>query len=141
MTILVDTSAFYALADDTDRGARLARDFFRDHLESAEFVTSDAVLFESWTLIRNKLGWDAAGRFLDGVKRSGMRLLFVEASDLEAAGRILADYADQELSLTDALSFALMERRGIANAFAFDKDFLLYRYGPKKQRAFVCWPS
>lgn len=140
MILLIDTGAFYALADDADRNARVARSFFRERLGTDEFVTNSAVMLESWTLIRNKLGWDAADRYLDGLRKSPITILFIEPADLEAAGRIMADYADQEFSLTDALSFALMERNGITDAFAFDKDFLLYRYGPRKLRAFTCWP-
>ena len=140
MTLLIDTGAFYALADQSDRNARAARDFFRGRLGADEFVTTSAVLLEAWTLLRNKLGWAAADRYLDGLRKSEVAILFIEPADLEAAGRIMADYADQELSLVDALSFALMERHGIADAFAFDKDFLVYRYGPRKQRAFTCWP-
>lgn len=138
MSILIDTGAFYALADDSDRNAADARAFFRKHLETEEFITTNAILLESWTLIRNKLGWMAARRFLDGFKRAGMTLLYLEPSDMEAAGKILDDYEDQELSLVDASSFSLMERHGITHAFTFDKDFLLYRYGPKKQRSFTC---
>lgn len=140
MTFFIDTGGFYALADDSDRNAPAAREFFRKRLESDQFATSDAVLLESWTLIRNKLGWQAARRFLEGLRASGIALVFIEPADLEAARRIQDDYADQELSLTDALSFAVMERQGIGSVFSFDKDFLLYRYGPKKQRAFTRSP-
>lgn len=140
MSVLIDTGAFFALANDSDRHAATARKYFRENLEPQEFVTTDAVLFESWTLIRNKLGWDASRRFLTGVKTSAIKILFIESADLEIASRIMDDYADQQLSLVDASSFAVMERHGIAAAFTFDKDFLLYRFGPKKQRSFRCVP-
>ncbi|MBI3299343.1 MAG: PIN domain-containing protein [Elusimicrobia bacterium] len=140
MTLLVDTGAFYALADRSDRNSRAAKDFFLEALDRYEFVTSSAVVLEAWTLIRNKLGWPAAGRYLDGLRKSEVAILFIEPVEFEAAARIMSDYADQQLSLTDAISFALMERHGIGDAFAFDKDFLLYRFGPRKQRSFTCWP-
>lgn len=140
MNILVDTGAFYALADDSDRNAGAARAFFRKHLETDAFVTTSAVLLESWTLIRNKLGWAAARRFLEGFKRAGMTLLYVEPADMEVAGRILDEYADQELSLVDATSFSLMARHGITHAFTFDKDFLVYRFGPGNRRSFTRGP-
>ena len=140
MTVLIDTGAFYALADDSDRNAPAAREFFRERLSSGQFATTEAILFETWTLIRNRLGWDGAQRFLEGFRTAGFALLCVEPVDLEAAWRIMAEYADQELSLVDAATFALMERHGIQQAFTFDKDFLLYRYGSKRQRSFVCLP-
>lgn len=140
MVFFIDTGAFYALADDSDRNAPSARDFFRRRLETDQFVTTDAILLESWTLIRSRLGWGAAYRFAERMRLSLITLLYVEPADLESAWRVLNDYADQELSLVDAISFAVMERQGIDNAFTFDKDFLLYRHGPKRQRSFSCWP-
>lgn len=131
MTCLIDTGAFYAPA---------ARAFFRRHLETGRFATTDSILFESWTLIGNKLRWEAAHRFMEGFRKSGISLLYVEPVDMEVAWRVLNDCPDQRLSLADAASFALMERHGISHAFTFDKDFLLYRYGPKKQRSFTCCP-
>lgn len=41
----------------------------------------------------------------------------------EAAEEILRKYQDQELSYTDAVSFATMERDRIAEAFSFDRHF------------------
>ncbi len=140
MIVLIDTGAFYALADDSDRNAPAARAFFREQLLVGRFATTEAVLFETWTLIRNRLGWGAAQRFLEGFRAAGFALLCVEPSDLEAAWRIMSEYADQELSLVDAATFAVMDRHGIQQAFTFDKDFLLYRYGAKRQRSFVCRP-
>ena len=36
---------------------------------------------------------------------------------------IFCRYKDKELSFTDCTSFAIMEKFGIKNAFAFDEDF------------------
>ena len=40
------------------------------------------------------------------------------------AKEILRLYADQDFSLADAVSFALMQQRNITEAFAFDRHFL-----------------
>lgn len=141
MLVLIDTGAFYALADDSDRNARAARSFFRERLETEQFATTNAIVFESWSLLRGRLGWNAAYRFMEGLRKSAISLLHAESVDLELAWRIIGEYSGQELSVVDALSFAMMERHGISEVFTFDKDFLLYRYGPKKQRSFRCWPD
>jgi hypothetical protein len=39
------------------------------------------------------------------------------------AESLLADYADQDFSLADAVSFAVMRQRGIEEAFTFDSHF------------------
>ena len=38
--------------------------------------------------------------------------------------RILRQYADQDFSYVDAVSFALMHHRGLTDAFAFDQHFV-----------------
>jgi predicted nucleic acid-binding protein len=39
-------------------------------------------------------------------------------------------------SLVDRTSFAVMVRAGIERAAAFDDDFAVFRYGPRRSRAF-----
>lgn len=63
-------------------------------------------------------------------------MLTVEPVDLEAAWRILQGFADQDFSFVDCTSFALMERLGIVDAFAFDDHFLVYRFGADRQYSF-----
>jgi len=41
-----------------------------------------------------------------------------------ATERWLIGYADQRFSLTDAVTFELMRRHRVAQAFAFDRDFV-----------------
>ncbi len=136
MSIFVDTSAWYAVADRSDRCHRKAKDFYLATAGKDELVTSDLVVAESWTLIAAHLGRSAALRFWEGLRDTGTPILTIEPPDLEAAWRIVQSYADQDLSLTDATSFALMERRGIDRVFAFDAHFLVYRYGTGRRRAF-----
>jgi predicted nucleic acid-binding protein len=40
------------------------------------------------------------------------------------AERILRQYADQDFSYADAISFSLMHHRGLTDAFAFDQHFV-----------------
>lgn len=133
MSTFVDTSAFYAAADSGDRSHLRAIEV----LSTAEsLVTSDHVLVESWMLIRSRGGRAAAERFWAAL-RGGMAV--VEAilpGDLEAAWRIGEAFPDQEFSIVDRTSFAVMERLGITAAASFDDDFSIYRFGPRRQFAF-----
>jgi predicted nucleic acid-binding protein len=123
--LFVDTSAWVALADGDDRyHARAAaahpgllRDFQR-------LVTTNLVVAESYIIIRLALGHPAAISFLESVRTSPRveRVYITESLDKEAEA-ILRQYQDQDFSLTDAVSFALMRRRGIAHAVAFDAHF------------------
>ncbi len=64
----------------------------------------------------------------------------VSVADLNRAWLILNEYADQEFSLVDAVSFAVMERLGIPTAFSFDAHFRVFRYGPKKELTLTVVP-
>lgn len=133
MTAFVDSSAFYAAADRGDASHARARDLLA--AEEA-LVTSDHVLVESWLLMRHRLGRPAAERFWSAVRDGAAAVESVGLADLEAAWAIGTDFADQDLSLVDRTSFAVMQRLGLARVIAFDHDFAVFRYGPRRTRAF-----
>jgi predicted nucleic acid-binding protein len=99
-------------------------------------VTSDLVLAESWLLIRRRLHQAAADRFWEAL-RGAARLEPISAGDLEVAWSIRQGFPDQRFSLVDLTSFALMQRLGIHRVATFDRDFAVYRFGPRRERAFT----
>jgi uncharacterized protein len=58
-------------------------------------------------------------------------------ADLEMAWQIGMAYRDQDFSLVDRTSFALMQRLGIDRAASLDDDFAIFRLGPNRRRAFI----
>ena len=94
------------------------------------------MLAESWALIGSHLGRPAALTFWDTLRETRIPILTADSIDLEAAWRIAQAYSDQSFSLVDCVTFAMMERQGLHEAFAFDAHFLVYRFGPARQRAF-----
>ena len=60
----------------------------------------------------------------------------VGLADLEAAWQIGLAFPDQDFSLVDRTSFAVMRRLGIERAASFDSHFAIFRYGPRQQWAF-----
>ena len=133
MTAFVDTSAFYAAADTDDASSKRARELL---IGEADLVTSDHVLVETWRLLRDRLGFDAAERFWDGLRLGPAAIEPVREADLEGAWQIGRAFADQEFSLVDRTSFALMERVAVLRVVAFDDDFAIYRFGARRDRAF-----
>jgi hypothetical protein len=133
LTLFVDSSAFYAAADVGDSSHRRAM----AALSSGEdLITSDHVLIESWLLIRHRLGRTAAERFWAAIRGGAAALEPVGAADLEVAWSIGQAFPDQDLSIVDRTSFAVMERLGVWRAASFDADFAVYRFGPRRERAF-----
>ena len=49
-------------------------------------------------------------------------------NDREAAFEITEKFKDQDSNLTDATSFAVMERMGIGSAFTFDSHFKIHGF-------------
>lgn len=136
MTIFVDTGGFYALADRDDRNHAAALNVFEARGTAGDVVTSDYVFVESWCLIRARLGRGAAMKFWDAMQSDVVRTFGVTSEDLAKARTIASAWPDQDFSLIDCTSFALMERQRIEEALAFDAHFRLYRYGVRRQRAF-----
>jgi predicted nucleic acid-binding protein len=69
-------------------------------------------------------------RFLSQLAAGQLDLIRVMDSDEDRALAILAQYDDKAFSMTDAVSFAVMERLGIQHVFAYDRDF--ERYGASR---------
>ena len=134
MTVFVDTSAWYAAADSGDTSNERAQRWLST---SEALLTTDHVLAETWLLLRHRLGRPAAERFWTGLRSSGVTLECVTAADMESAYATGQRFADQDWSVVDRTSLAVMERLRLERVAALDSDFAVYRYGPRRQRAFT----
>jgi predicted nucleic acid-binding protein len=139
--MLVDTGAWYAVADASDRHHDEARRFYEEHAPEGRFVTTDLVVAETWALISGRLGRAAGLTFWGTLRETRTPILTVEHSDLESAWHIAHAFPDQTFSFVDCTTFALMTRAGIDEAFAFDAHFLVYRFGAGRQRALRRFPQ
>jgi len=133
LTLFVDTSAFYAAADTSDRSHERAKRVLGG---GEALVTSDHVLAESWLLLRHRLGGPAANAFWDAIRRGASAVEHVGPADLEVAWTIAADFDDQDFSLVDMTSFAVMQRIGVLRAASLDDDFAIFRFGRRRERSF-----
>ena len=123
--IFVDAGAWIAVADADDQhhveAIQTYPQLFRDY---QRVVTTNLVVAEAHVAIRRGLGPEAALKFLHGIGHSPrIEKVYSTAALEQAAEDILRQYADQDFSFADAVSFALMRQRGITHAFAFDKHF------------------
>ena len=123
MIVFADTSALFALLVGNDLmhvEARADFEFFLAH--NARFVTSSYVLLETVTLLQRRVSLEAVWDF----HRTIMPLLEVVWADAgwhqRALQRLQAENSRQ-VSLTDCLSFEIMEARAISRAFSLDKHF------------------
>lgn len=131
MSLFVDTSIWYAAADESDLDNEAARRI----LSSGEaLATTDHILIETWLLLRNRMGRRPADRFWDGLRKV-CSIETVGLADLETAWQIGQQWRDQDFSIVDRTSFAVMLRLGIERAASLDEHFAIFRFGPKRRHA------
>jgi uncharacterized protein len=87
-------------------------------------LTTNHVLGETWTFLRRRAGHPAAVAFVAAAVRSPALVVVHVDGDLEAdAWRWLRRRDERPYSFVDATSFAVMRRRRLTEALAFDGDF------------------
>lgn len=135
-TVFVDSCAWFAAISTGDERHERARDLLSAH--AGRLVTADDVLIESWLLTCNRTHRRIADELVGRIVNDGLaEVLTTSTQDLTAALRVGSDFADQDFSLVDRTSWAVMERYGIDEAISFDADFAVYRYGPGRRQAFT----
>jgi uncharacterized protein len=134
VSLFVDTSIWYAAVDVSDRSNVRAKSILSGR---EALVTTDHVLVETWLLICRRKDRSVANNFWNGVRSGVATLETVGPADLEAAWHIGMDYRDQDFSVVDLTSFAVMRRLGIERAASLDDDFTIFRFGPNRRRAFT----
>ena len=134
MSLVVDTSVWYAACDSSDFSNGRAKKVLRS---DESLTTTDHILIETWTLLHHRLGRVAADRFWEGLRNGVAKVEAVTAADLEAAWQIGWLWKDQDFSIVDRTSFAVMNRLGIESVASLDDHFAVYRFGPKKRHAFT----
>lgn len=121
--IFVDTSFWVGVHNVRDGRHPVARALWTTHGHSS-LVTSDQVRGETWTFLRRRSGHRDAVAFLDATQASPrVTIETVTPEDQDRALAWLRQHDEREYSFVDATSFAVMRRRRIREAFAFDGDF------------------
>lgn len=125
--IFVDTGAWLALLDRDDQHHGEARTIYQALLQKGQkLLTTNLVVAETYNLVRRRLGHGAAMQFLNAIHSSTrLAMVYSQVSLEKEAEAILERYVDQDFSFVDAVSFALMRRQNVTQAFAFDKHFFI----------------
>ena len=133
MTVFVDTSALYAVLDAADgQHSRAEAEWRRLVGSSSGLLTTSYVLVETTALVQHRLGMEAVGALEQDI-RPVLRIEWVDEA-LHATGMAsMLAAGRRRLSLVDCVSFAVMTRAGLREAFAFDDHFA--------ERGFSCLPA
>jgi predicted nucleic acid-binding protein len=125
--VFVDSSAWFAVASASD-GRHVEADGLLREAVSKQIVllTTNLVVAEVHRLALFRMGSQPAAAMLDRMSASPLvRIVFATADHHVAARRWLGKLADQPISYTDAVSFAVMESMRCRTALTFDRHFAM----------------
>jgi predicted nucleic acid-binding protein len=124
-SVFVDTSAFVALRNGAEAEHARARAALSELIsERVALFTSNHVFAETYTALMVRVGraeaieWGRRFRASDAIE-----LVRLDQQLEDDAWAMLESHSDKRWSYVDASSFALIEREGNGEAFAFDADF------------------
>ncbi len=123
--LFVDTGAFYARYVAGDQYHQEAHTLWEKvRQEKLACLTSNFVLAELVTLIAYCFGSSQALTTAREIYDSGAIEIYRPTLENEMRGLdFIARFSDQRISMTDAVSFAVMEKQDLTTAFTFDHHF------------------
>jgi uncharacterized protein len=123
MNIFADTSGLFALLVKDDFmhvRAKLNFDYFAEN--DVALYTSSYVLLETITLLQRRVGLAAVWDFNRKIVPV-LEVIWVDAAWHGKAVQRLQIENNRNVSLTDCLSFEIMEEKMMTTAFTFDQHF------------------
>ncbi len=125
--VLVDSGAWIALVSANDGHHAQAEALFRSAIRHrVHLITTNLVVAETHRFLLHKAGRHAAQAVLHRMDASPLLEIEFATAAHHAGGRTWIDkLADQVLTYTDAVSFAVMESRGCTGALTFDRHFTI----------------
>lgn len=123
--VFVETSALVALYNSEDscheQAVNISRGLVR---ESKTLLTSYEVILETATVLRRKVGFVTAKKFLARIKNGSFLILAVDDNTrLRAESLFLFHQTPKDLSLFDCLYASLTKVYEIDEVFSFDNHF------------------
>lgn len=133
--IFLDTGAFLASYIARDQYHQQSIAAWRElEASTSRCFTSNFVLDETFTFLARRTSYEFAADRARGLLTSNvLEILRPDHEDELLALDDFEKFADQEVSFTDCVSFALMKSRHIRRVFSFDRHFAL--------AGFELWPE
>lgn len=123
--VFIDSSGWKALVDKKDDFYEEGWKIWNKLLDGGvDLLTSNYILDESLTLVRLRCGLDKALVLREFLFRGEPKIKVARVlaqDETEAWKWFVKDWS--KLSFTDCVSFAVMERLGLKEVFAFDRHF------------------
>ena len=130
--VFIDTSGFFALLSTADPAhTRACEQMARLARVRRRAVTTDHVLDETFTLLKVRGLAHRCPAFEQMLSTSrSLRVKWTEPAIFAAATALFLRRLDQGFSLTDCVSFTVMERDGLHEALTTDHHFRIAGFAP-----------
>lgn len=122
--LFIDSGAFIARYIEKDQHHALALASWTKAAKQGRLFTSNYVIDETLTYLGRRTDYEFAasrGRAIYGSTQ--LEILRPDEEDEYAALDFFEKLADQKVSFTDCVSFALMRRHRLKRAFTYDRHF------------------
>lgn len=123
--LFVDSAGWIAAADAADpqcKKVRQARDAWLK--EGGGLLTTDYVIDETMTILRRRIGLEAARAWWSQIEGSTrLRVEWMNSARTERARAIFFKHRDKTYSFTDCASFAVMRELRLRKALTVDAHF------------------
>jgi predicted nucleic acid-binding protein len=119
--IFIDSSVFTAFVDrGNPRHMHAAKALEATASIGYRLYTTPPIIADAYEELMKQVGTTVALEFLQTTLQSGMEIIFKQKTDLNAAYRILKINRTEQISLNEAISAALMQRKGITTILTFN---------------------
>jgi predicted nucleic acid-binding protein len=120
MKIYLDASALYAFIDRADpnhiHSSKLLEQF---SVQRVSIYTSIQVVQDIFTAINNQLGNTISFEFLQAIVESDIEVLYPQKADFLASFRLIKLNRNKQISLKEALTATIMQKKGITQILTF----------------------
>jgi len=125
-SVFLDTGYVVALELASDQNHRAALKHWRSVAKSLPLLVTTSYIFDEIVTFFNSRGHHAKAVEIGNrlLNSSSIRLVHVEEDLFQEGWSYFQSHKDKEYSLTDCISFLVMEEFRIDTAFAFDKHFV-----------------
>ncbi len=123
---LIDTGYILALEIKSDQNHVLARSHWQQIVKTRPQLVTTSYIFTEVVTFLNSRGHHAKATEVGNrlLASSAVQQVHVEQATFYEGWVYFQKYRDKEYSLTDCISFLVMQKFSIQTAFAFDKHFV-----------------
>jgi uncharacterized protein len=124
--VFLDTGYVIALELSGDQNHRAALKHWRSAAKSLPLLVTTSYVFDEIVTFFNSRGHHAKAVEIGNrlMNSPSMRLVNIEEDLFREGWKYFQKHKDKAYSLTDCISFVVMEKFGIETVFAFDKHFV-----------------